>query len=321
MLYYRTRFMIFKVFFLFMCLSLFQSLNAQVLNLPQFFSPRIQGSSDVAYGENFEMLTTSGGALIPLRTKLGLETNFENIKKLSDLKGAVKVNFNQLMARVNYRKSIFDESSIKTQYDRYSISLTGIEYRKKIRFRFYQGGLNYHHTENSTADGYSFTGMVGWLQIMSLKDVVYYGAVGVYNGRNRLLLPLIGWQHKINSKYSFSVLFPSNAKLTYKVNRKVKLDAMTYVYTLRNQMNFGSGDLRMQFFQLRSGMQLRWKPTKKVNLFTEAGYAYGSKKSVWNAAGDKSVTGLSSQPFARVTLFYSFGKSLFNSGILDIGIE
>lgn len=313
--------MMYKSILLLVCFSFIQLLKAQVLNVPQFFSPRVQFSTDLVKNDDFQMVTTSGGALIPLKTKLGVEANFKNIRKISDLKGAVKVNFNQLMARLNYRRSIVEQSGVQTSYDRYSVSLIGVQYRKKTRFMFYQGGVNYHHTSGSSKNGVSYTGLVGWLQILSLRDVVYYGTVGVCNGQNRVLLPLVGWQHKINSKYSFSILLPSNAKLTYKLNRTVKLDAITYVYTLRNQMTFGNEDLRMQFFQLRSGMQLRWKITKKLNVFTEVGFAYASKNSEWNEVGKKSIERVNSHPFIKATLFYSFGKSLFNSGVLDVGIE
>lgn len=308
--------------FLIIILLLFCQLSfSQILNVPQFFSPRGQLSTDYEETDQFTALTSTAGVLVPLRTSMGVTADLKGIKGLKDLKEAVKINFSQLMGRLNYRKSIIEEQGIETQYDRYSIALTGVQYRKKFRFLFYQGGMNYHHTQDSEKDGYSFSGLVGWFQVMGLRDVIYYGGVGVYNGKNRLLMPLVGWQHKINSKYSFSLLFPSNVKLTYKMSRKVKLDAMTYTHTLRNQMTWSDEEFRMHFFQFRSGAQVRWKVGKKVSLFTEIGMSYGSKKSIWNEAGDKFTESIDTRPFAKVTLFYNFGKSLFNSGVLDVGIE
>lgn len=310
----------FFLFFLIYVLYCFTSM-AQVLNLPQFFTPRAQVSVDFSTSKNSSLLTNSSSFLIPVRTKAGIETNFKGVKNIKDLKGAVKVNFSQLMARVSYRKSILKEYEEETVHDKLNIAFTGVQYRKKFRFLLYQGAVNYYRTQHSEKDGFSYSGLVAWVRVLSLRDVVYYGGLGVYNGGNRFVLPLIGWQHKWNKKYSFSILFPSNAKLTYKLSRKLKLDAMTYTYTLRSQYYFENVDYRMQLFQLRSGLQVRWMPTKKVNVFGEIGLAYAASRNTWGEGGAIITEKLPKQSFAKVTLFYSFGKSLFNSGVLDIGIE
>lgn len=296
--------------------------NGQLINLPQAFSPKASLAHDYASRDNFTTNTSLLNAAFPLKTKLGLRLDLtQKIKGIEGIEDVLKVQFSQKLIGVTIRNTVFSSPTIKQTQQRVGLSFTSIHYQKKLHFLLYRFGGSYYHTPNAEHTAFSVNGLVAKMHLINLHNVLFYGAIGMWNHGNRFLLPVVGWMHKIDRSMSYTLIFPSSAKFTYKVNRTLKLDATTYVNTLRNQVVENNVHYSYQLSQLRSGAQVRWHLGRSSVLNLEGGIEYFSRLNQWKGFEKQTNTQLPTRPFVKATFFFTFGKSLFNADVLNINLE
>ncbi len=296
--------------------------TAQLLNLPQTFSPKASLAYDFASRGNFTTKTSLLNLSFPLKTKLGLQLDLTQKRKgIEGIEDVLKVQFSQKLIGVNLRNTVFETPFIKQTQQRIGLSFTNISYQKKLHFLLYRFGGNYYYTPNSEHTAFSINGLVAQMQVINLRNVLFYGAIGVWNHGNRILLPVVGWMHKIDRTISYTLIFPSSAKFTYKVNRDLKLDATTYLNTIRNQVVENKTHYSSQFSQIRSGAQLRWQVGRSSVINLEGGIEYFSRFNQWQDFEKQASIKLPTRPFGKISFFYTFGKSLFNADVLNINLE
>ncbi len=294
----------------------------QLINLPQAFSPKASLAHDYASRGDFTTNTSLLNLAFPLKTKLGLQLDLSKKRKgIEGIQDVLKVQFSQKLIGVNVRNTVFETPFIKQTQQRIGLSFTNISYQKKLHFLLYRFGGNYYYTPNSEHTAFSINGLVAQMQIINLSNVLFYGAIGVWNHGNRILLPVVGWMHKIDRTMSYTLIFPSSAKFTYKVNRNLKLDATTYLNTIRNQVVENKTHYSSQFSQIRSGAQLRWQLGRSSVINLEGGIEYFSRFNQWQNFEKQASIKLPTRPFAKISFFYTFGKSLFNADVLNINLE
>lgn len=296
--------------------------NGQLINLPQTFSPKASFEHDYASKEGFNSNSSLLNFSIPIKTKAGIKLDLAQRKKSIDaIEDVVKIQFSQKLIGLTVRNTVFELPSVTHTQQRVGLSLTHISYQKKLRFILYRFGGNYYHTPSSENTAFSANGLLAQMRVINLRNVVFYGVVGVWNHGNSIVLPVVGWMHKIDRTLSYTLIFPSSAKFTYKINKRLKLDATTYVNTLRNQVVENRTHYSSQFSQLRSGAQARWKLGRSSTLNLTTGFEYFSRYNQWNNFDKQTTTKLPTRPFVNASFFYTFGKSLFNSNVLNIDLE
>ena len=296
--------------------------TAQLINLPQTFSPKASVSHDYSNYQSTKTNTSAVNLAFTLKTKLGVKLNFHQKNRgIEGIEDVLKVQFSQKLIGVSIRNTEFETPYISQTQKRIGISLTSINYQKKLRFLLYRFGSNYYYTPNTSNTAFSANGLIAQMQIINLRNILFYGAIGVWNYGNNILLPIIGWMHKIDKQMSYTFIFPSSAKFTYRINKSLKLDATTYINTLRNQVIENSTHYSSQLSQLRSGAQLHWHIGKSSVLNLETGIEYYSRLNNWHNFEKQTPITLPSKPFLKASFFYTFGKSLFNSDVLNINLE
>jgi hypothetical protein len=169
-------------------------------------------------------------------------------------------------------------------------------------------------------------GLIGRGKIVDLKTLLLYGVYVSYSDKAVFPVPILGINGKLNKKWAYTLIFPVQAKLTFKANKKFKQDLVaTFNATQNGHFNDGLIDpegnrLQMRTTGLQLSLQSRIKLSSNSNLYLEAGWQ--DAKRIAFTDGYKTLEHYKARNtiFVRASFFITFGKAIFDSGYVDFNI-
>ncbi len=309
--------------------------------------PQSLTNSDNPY---LNLYSSKASLVVPIKSKLGVKLKpkelikLENLKALKNIKDwktipklALKIiepNAHQIFMNFNAGYTMMDGTirpddtqtyePFNIQLYRFSAGVTGIHYRKNMRVLFYSGDLGFMESSESFSTLHpNVNALVGMGKIHSPFKFTYYGVYLGYANGKILPIPFAGIDFRVANKARLNLTFPIQAKLSFKTNKKTRL-ALLAQYT-----GFASGldndnDENLRVHQNHSYLKttgiLERKLNKEVKLFVEAGWSV-ARRTGWNggtelfAKNNIRIFPYKGAPYFHVSVYRSFGKSLFDSSI------
>ncbi len=304
-----------------------------------------------SYTGKLRLYNGRAGLVIPIKSKLGVKfkpkelMKLENLKELKNIKDwktipklAMKVvepDAYQIFMNLNAGYTVMDGNrrvrDFYPNYDtttynmyKFSAGVTGIHYRKKMRILFYSGDIGFVETKESFPSFHpNINALVGMGKIQSPFKFNYYGLYLGYANGKIIPVPFVGVDLRLANKARLNVTLPVQLKLSFKANRKTRYALLAQYtgfagawgvsepYNTRQHLNHS---------YLKTTGILERKLSKEVKLFVEAGWSHARRES-WYAGIkllDRKITKIyryPGAPYVNVSIYRSFGKSLFDSGI------
>ena len=203
---------------------------SQSFHLDFLFNPGITVGSEYvapsAFNDStdFQLVKYKTQFVLPLKTKLGvkgLKWKDFSFKDL-DLK-ASQIFLNTKFSVI--QPSLSQENNFENIYNG-NIGITALTASIKNGIWLYSANL--YFAENATTISESpmpnFLGYVAKVKIESLKFQYFYGASILVNQGKFYPVPIIGVSQKFSSKFKGSIIFPLEAKLSYKPDHKTSID-------------------------------------------------------------------------------------------------
>jgi len=306
---------IFIIFLIGSTASFAQSFNAGFLFGPGL-TMGVDYVPDAAINDstNFQFTKYKVQYVLPLKTKFGVKgldlKNF-SLKKL-DAKAS------QIF--LNTRFSVIQPSQNNTDFyeNIYSGTLGITAITASIKNGIWMYSANVYFSENSTTITESpmpnFLGYIANIRIKSLKFMYFYGASLAVNQGKFVPIPILGFSAKLNSKFNATLLFPVQAKITYKASKNIKLelasnyDVLNTIY--REGSSFQNNNNSINYSQLKTYIGLNTKLNNNFDLFFEGGYS--SFKKV-NAIHSDFSQNVDASWYGSFSIRYRFGKSVFEN--------
>ncbi len=322
--------------------------HSQIRFLPAFFRPSLE--MEVDYLSNpfkkdaalMETLSANIGAVIPVKTKLGVKMDWSELKqllkvrKLKDLKYLTRIvqpkakqifwNFNvngrQLEYTGKFISPIQDFANEKNYIFGLSTGITGLNYLKRRFFMIYAFNAGFSEDANSIEKIHpNATVVLGAGKLHSLKLYSYWGMMVFYTNYRILPIPFIGLEAKLSKKWHFSATLPAEMSLIHRINKKIKISARVaydgFTTGLNNQIFPETEATRygLRFGHLRVGPVFEAKIKKKTRISASLGWTGFQQLQLSN----KREVRFNDQPnasfYAQIHCSHQFGKSLFDSSI------
>ncbi|NQX96691.1 MAG: hypothetical protein HRT73_02270, partial [Flavobacteriales bacterium] len=162
----------------------------------------------------------------PLKTKVGIKgldlKNF-SFKKLDAKASQLFLNYNVSVIQPN----VTDNNSFETLY-KAGFGFTAVT--ASVRKGIWLYSANLYATENNTTLGESFTpnfrGYIANIKTKNLKTFYIFGGGLLVHQGQFIPFPLLGIKTKLAKKIRLEILLPVHAKLNYRINKKMNLDAV-----------------------------------------------------------------------------------------------
>jgi len=298
--------------------------------------------------------SAKAGVVVPIKSKYKLKIqpkellnlkNLWELRKFKDWETYPKIagkliqpkayqvfwNFNAQYT-VMYGKDYYPAADVESESTdqisglmKVSTGVTGMYYMQKMRAIFYSADVGFMEDERSISKLRPvFNLMAGQAKIQNPFTYYYYGLyLNVSNGRT-VPIPFVGVDLRVANKMRLNLTLPFQAKMSFKINKKKR-------YALLVQYNgFTSGFTpdtpdkelvkpRYNFthtYAKATGI-LEQKLSKNLKVFTEIGWAGVRRFREYDRAGgsvNKTIK-LKSSPYAYISIYHTFGKSLFDSSI------
>ena len=250
----------------------------------------------------------------PLKTKIGIKgldlKNF-SFKKLDAKASQLFLNYNLSVIQPN----VGDNNSFETLY-KAGFGFTAVTASIKKGIWLYSA--NVYATENSSTLSESFTpnfrGYIANIRTKNLKTFYIFGAGLLVHQGQFIPFPLLGIKTKLAKKLRVEIILPVHAKLNYRFNKKMNLDAVVNYNGIntvyREGSKFNNNDQTLNFRQLKTYLALNTKLGKHYKIKLEAGYASFQRVYKWS---NKSSQTVNSAPYIGISINYNFGKSVFGN--------
>jgi len=250
----------------------------------------------------------------PLKTKVGIKgldlKNF-SFKKLDAKASQLFLNYNVSVIQPN----VTDNNSFETLY-KAGFGFTAVT--ASVRKGIWLYSANLYATENNTTLGKSFTpnfrGYIANVKTKNLKTFYIFGGGLLVHQGQFIPFPLLGIKTKLAKKIRLEILLPVHAKLNYRINKKMNLDAVVNYNGIntvyREGSKFNNDDQTINFRQLKMYLALNNKLGKHYKIKFEAGYSSLQRFYTWN---NKSSQTISAAPYVGTSINYNFGKSVFGN--------
>jgi hypothetical protein len=266
--------------------------------------------------------------LLPIKNNFDLCVSVKDLIKSSSIKDALKKiqpSMSQTFLRVDGGHAELYSTPLGTQRTSHvKLGVTGIKIKfSDLRLKTTLYSLNagvYESFNEYTTPSVLVSGMAGRVKILGLKSIVFYGAYAQYYDGQFFGAPVLGFYNRFLPKWSYTLILPSQTKLTYNINKSIRQDV---IFGFDGRA-FGDGINAQRYSyrhnQLFLSTQTRVRFSNKFNLYVEGGYRFN--RSIRDKNGyQTNIEYLFSNGFyTKATLIFNFNKALLNSGVFDLDI-
>ncbi len=211
---------------------------------------------------------------------------------------------------------------------RVSTGVTGLHYLKKMRVAFYSADIGFMEDAQSISRLHpNFTVMGGYAKIQNPFMYYYSGMYLNYNSGRLISIPFAGTDLRIANKARLNLMLPLQAKMSFKVNKKkryallLQYNGLVAGFTPQDRHLPEMTRHNFTYTYVKTTGILEQKISKNLKLFMEVGWASQRRFNEYesNTGGlfrkpDK-VTKLAGSPYAYISIYHTFGKSLFDSSV------
>ena len=294
--------------------------NAQSFNLDFLFSSGLTLGADytpnaaINDSTDFQFTKYKIQYVHPLKTKFGVKgldlKNF-NFKKLDAKASQIFLNtrFNAIeptLSQNNFYKTVYNGE----------VGITAVTASVRNGIWLYSANVNFSENRNTIKESPmpNFLGYIANVRIKSTKFMYFYGMSLTVNQGRFFPIPIFGMTGKLANNLNATLIFPVQAKITYKASKTIKLDLTTNFDALNSVYREGSvlqnNDNSLNYRQLKSYLGLRAKLNKQFELSLEGGYS--SFKKIYAVNSDYSQT-IDASFYGSFSIRYRFGKSVFDN--------
>ena len=161
----------------------------------------------------------------------------------------------------------------------------------------------------------NFRTYVANIKTKNLKTFYFYGAGLLVNQGKIIPFPLLGLKTRLgSSNFRAELIIPLHAKLNYRFNKKVNIDAVAHFNGINTVYRYGSAfndnDQTLNFRQLKTYLALNAKLGGHYKLKIEGGYSSLQQFYSWS---NKSTQKIDAAPYIGISINYYFGKSIFGT--------
>ena len=294
--------------------------NAQSFNTVFLFGPGLTTgvdyvpNSSINDSTDFQFTKYKVQYVHPLKTKIGVkglnlkDFNFKNL----DAK-ASQIFFN---TRFNIIQPTLIENNFYENIYSGTVGITALTASIKNGVWLYSA--NIYFSENETTITKSpmpnFLGYIANVRVKSLEFMYFYGASLAVNQGKIVPIPIFGFTAKIASKLNVTLLFPVQAKITYKATKTIKLELATNYDVLntihRSGSSFQNNNNSINYSQLKTYVGLNTKLNSNFELLFEGGYSAFKKINTIHSDFSQNVA---ASWYGSFSVRYRFGKSVFEN--------
>lgn len=288
-------------------------------------------------GDHLSTFKTRVGASIPIKSKLGVEMNWEKlleVRKLKDLLKVPRIKAYQIFWNINARSIMYDFRRAATNPYQinggkslwtYGLStgVTGMHLLPKFHVLFYTGNLSFSESAGSIARlSPGFNAAVGVAKIKNPFTYYYGGIFMSYENGQFLPIPFLGIESRLGEKFWFNITLPLQIRFGMKMRDKSKLEVLAsmggngsgFVFSNNNYKSF------FRYSHMKTGMMWNKPLNKRTRLYLEGGITLLRSARLDDVqdlgAGQNPKLGFA--PYVAGTVYHSFGKSFFGQNIGDI---
>jgi hypothetical protein len=308
--------------FTLLALGLNSLIHAQSFNIGFLFNPGFTMGTDfvsnaaVSDSVDFQFIKYKTQFVLPLRTKFGVKGL--KFKDFSFKKLDAKASQIFLNSKFSVVQPTFSQGDIYENIYNGTIGITALTASAKNGIWLYSA--NVFFSENSTSITKSLTpnvlGYFAKVKVKSLKLNYFYGLSLLVNQGKFYPVPIFGITHKFASKLKGSLIFPVQAKVNYKISKKMNIDIATTFDGInaiyREGSTLQSNDNSINYRQTKSYVGINSKLGNQINIFFEGGYTYLKKMNANNSDYSQNI---SPSFYASFSVNYHFGKSVFDNFI------
>lgn len=293
-------------------------LVSQSFNTGILFNPGVTLSSDymmptpINSSADFQLTKYNLKFIQPLKTKIGIDLKNFNFKKMDAKASQIFLNYNFGVAQPKVTENDNFENIYKV-----GIGITALS--ASIRKGIWLYSANVYADENSETFTENLTpnfrAYVANIKTKNLKTFYFYGAGLLVNQGKVIPFPLLGLKTRLGkSDFRAELIVPLHAKLNYRFNKKLNMDAVVHFNGINTVYRQGSGyandDITFNLRQLKTYLALNTKLGSHYNLKVEGGYSVLQKITSWEGNYRQNID---PTPYVGLAFTYNFGKSVFGT--------
>ncbi|MFP5470028.1 MAG: DUF6268 family outer membrane beta-barrel protein [Bacteroidia bacterium] len=305
---------------------------SQFLDANILFKPRFSLEADYTIPQQNNSLdgySTKASLLLPIKNNFDLGVSVKDLLKSTSIKDALKKvqpSMSQTFFRVDGGYSELYTSTQIFRINHVKAGITGIKLKYenlKIKTLLYSLNIGvYDQFQAYDFKGIYANAMIGRVKIINLNSLFFYGLYASYYDNQFLGTPVLAYHTQFAPKWSYTLILPSQTKLTYNITKGVRQDI---VFGLQAQQ-FGDYDfqnyqrLSYRYNQLFASTQTRAKLSKNFHLYVEGGFRFNRTIREKEGYTTTSESIYSNGFYTKATLIINFNKALLNSGVFDLDI-
>lgn len=305
---------------LFLSLGIVIPIHSQSFNTGILFNPGVTLGTEylmpsaINDSTNFQLTKYKVQFSQPLKTKIGIKgltlKDF-NFKKLDAKASQLFLDYTFSVAQ-----PVITDNNLKNIY-KAGIGLTAITASARKGIWIYSAKVFASENEETLTKSFTpnFRGFVANIKTKNFKTFYFYGAGLLVNQGKLIPFPLLGLKTRLgSSNFRAELIIPLHAKLNYRFNSKVNLDAVVHFNGINTIYRDGSAyegnDKTLNFSQLKTYLALNSQLGKQYKFKIEGGYSNFQQIYSWE---NKTTQKVDAAPYIGASLTYSFGKSVFGN--------
>lgn len=320
-----------KIFLTFSFSFLIIQCFSQFIDANILFKPRFSLEADYTIPQQNNSLdgySTKTSLLLPIKNNFDLGVSIKDILKSTSIKDVLKKvqpSMSQTFLRVDGGYSELYGAPYQTlRTNHVKLGLTGINVKfknMKLKTLLYSVNIGvYESFENYTTPGIFANAMVGSVKILNLNSLFFYGLYTSYYDNQFLGAPILAYHTRFAPKWSYTLILPSQTKLTYNISKGVRQD-IVFGLDARNFGEFHNNQrISFRHNQLFVSTQTRAKLSKNFHLYVEGGYRFNRSIREKDGYTTTAENVYSNGFYTKATLIFNFNKALLNSGVFDLDI-
>jgi hypothetical protein len=303
-----------------------QFIDANILFKPRFI---LEADYTIPQQNNsLDGYSTKASLLLPIKNNFDLGVSVKDLLKSTSIKDALKKvqpSMSQTFLRMDGGYSELYGAPYQTlRTNHFKIGITGINIKfenMKLKTLLYSVNAGvYESFENYSTTGVFASAMIGRVKILNLNSLFFYGLYASYFDNQFLGTPVLAYHTRFAPKWSYTLILPSQTKLTYNISKGVRQD-IVFGLDARNFGEFYNNQrTSFRYNQLFASTQTRIRFSNNAHLYVEGGYRF--LRSIREKDGyTTTVENIYSNGFyTKATLIINFNKALLNSGVFDLDI-
>jgi hypothetical protein len=304
---------------------------SQFIDANILFKPRFILEADYTVPQqnnNLDGYSTKASLLLPIRNNFDLGVSVKDLLKSPSIKDALKVlqpSMSQTFLRVDGGHTELYGAPYQTlRSSHIKAGITGIKIKfsnLKLKTTLYSVNAGvYESFDGYTTPSVLVNGMLGRAKIFGLNSILFYGLYAQYYDRQFFGTPVIGFYNRFLPKWSYTLILPSQTRLTYNINKKIRQDIMLGFDGRAFGDGFNNQRYSYRHNQLFTATQLRIRFSNNIHLYVEGGYRFNRTIREKDGYTTTAENIYSNGFYTKATLIINFNKALLNSGVFDLDI-